>query len=191
MKRLSALLLALSLLASLAGCGGGEAVPTATPTPTPAPSAEEVADQPIPMPTFTTTDLNGNEVTEAIFGEKDLTVVNIWGTFCTPCIDEMPALGEWYEEMPDNVGLVGIVCDLTAGSDQATHDLAVDIVTQAGAGFPCLLACDDLGGLLSAVVGVPTTFCVDKEGNIVGKAILGARVEEYKAMVEVLLDEGE
>ena len=45
------------------------------------------------MPAFTTKDLDGNEVTEEIFAKKDLTVVNIWGTFCTPCIGEMPALG--------------------------------------------------------------------------------------------------
>lgn len=188
MKRLPALLLTLSLLAA---CGEVAATPTATPTPAPTPSAQETAPAPVPMPAFTTTDLEGNEVTEAIFGEKELTVVNIWGTFCTPCIDEMPELAEWYDEMPDELGLLGIVCDLSADSDQATHDLAVDIVTQAGVDYPCLLVCDDLSGLLSAVVGVPTTFCVDKEGNIVGRAILGAYVDEYKAMAEALLNEGE
>ena len=48
------------------------------------------------MPSFTAKDLDGNTVTEEIFAEKDLTVVNIWGTFCPPCIAEMPELGEFH-----------------------------------------------------------------------------------------------
>lgn len=57
------------------------------------------------MPAFEVTDLEGNPVGESnsIFENTDITVVNCWGTFCTPCIDEMPELEEWTKEMPDNV----------------------------------------------------------------------------------------
>lgn len=186
MKKLPALLLALSLL-SLSACGGQEPAPT----PTPSASSSEAQEKTVltAMPAFATTDLEGNEVTSDIFAQKDLTVVNLWGTFCTPCINEMPELAAWNKELPDNVQLIGIVCDLSAGSDQATHDLAVDIVTQAGVTFPCLLACEDMNDLLGAVVGVPTTIFVDREGNLVGQAVLGAYVEQYKATVEALLNE--
>ena len=187
MKKLPALLLALSLL-SLSACGGQEPAPTPTPSPSSAPSEAQEKTVLTAMPAFTTTDLEGNEVTSDIFAQKDLTVVNLWGTFCTPCINEMPELAAWSGELPDNVQLIGIVCDLSAGSDRATYDLAVDIVTRAGVTFPCLLACEDMNDLLGAVVGVPTTIFVDREGNLVGQAVLGAYVEQYKATVEELLN---
>ena len=48
-------------------------------------------------------------VTNDIFSQADLTVVNFWGTFCNPCIDEMPELAKWNEEMPDNVQMLGVI----------------------------------------------------------------------------------
>lgn len=52
---------------------------------------------------FTSYDLEGNEVDSSVFANADITVVNIWGTFCDPCVDEMPAMAEWDAELPDNV----------------------------------------------------------------------------------------
>ena len=66
----------------------------------------------VKMPAFTAKDLQGNEVTEEIFAGKDLTVLNIWGTFCPPCIREMPELGEWARAMPENVQLIGLITDI-------------------------------------------------------------------------------
>ena len=60
------------------------------------------------FPEFKTTDSNGNEVTEKIFADKDITMVNVWGTFCGPCINEMPELQKIYESLPKNANLIGI-----------------------------------------------------------------------------------
>ena len=139
------------------------------------------------MPSFTAKDLEGNTVTEAIFAEKDLTVVNIWGTFCPPCIGEMPELGEWAKTMPDNVQMVGLIIDIN-GEDDTTHrDLAVTITESAGAEFTQIIANGDFAEILKGVVGVPTTLFVDKDGNIVGEPIVGAYVDGYKAFVEEYL----
>lgn len=136
------------------------------------------------MPSFTTKDLEGNTVTESIFTEKDLTVVNIWGTFCPPCIEEMPELGEWAKTMPDNVQIVGLIIDIN-GEDDTTHkDLAVTITESAGAEFTQMIANGDFADVLRGVVGVPTTLFVDKDGNIVGEPIVGAYVDGYKTFVE-------
>lgn len=57
---------------------------------------------------FTSVDKDGNEVSESIFADKDVTVVNVWATFCQPCIQEMPELAAWAEELPgtgDNHGV--------------------------------------------------------------------------------------
>ncbi len=136
------------------------------------------------MPAFTTKDLDGNEVTEEIFAKKDLTVVNIWGTFCTPCIGEMPALGEWAESLPDNVQLIGLISDFEGEDDTEHHELASAILEKADADFLQIIANADFGPVMRWVVGVPTTLFVDKEGNIVGDPIVGADVEGYKQFVE-------
>ncbi|MDE7272725.1 MAG: TlpA family protein disulfide reductase [Lachnospiraceae bacterium] len=140
------------------------------------------------MPSFTAKDLDGNTVTEDIFGEKDLTVVNIWGTFCPPCIAEMPELGEWADSMPDNVQIVGLIIDISGDEDTKHHDLAVTITETAGAQYTNIIANADFNDILKWVVGVPTTLFVDKNGAIVGEPIVGANVEGYQTFVEEYLN---
>ena len=141
------------------------------------------------MPSFTAKDLNGNTITEDIFREKDLTVVNIWGTFCPPCIAEMPELGEWADSMPDNVQMLGLIIDISGDEDTKHHDLAVTITEKAGAKYTNVIANSDFNDVLKWVVGVPTTLFVDKEGAIIGSPIVGADVEGYKTFVEEYLNE--
>ena len=59
---------------------------------------------------FATTTIDGRIVTESIFSDYDLTVVHVWGTFCGPCIEEMGEYAVLYEELPENVNLIGIQC---------------------------------------------------------------------------------
>ncbi len=146
------------------------------------------AKMPDKMPSFTTKDLDGNEVTESIFKEKDLTVINIWGTFCTPCIEEMPELGEWAKEIPDNVQIVGLVCDIESDDDETHKELAKTIIEKANVNFIQIIANNDFNSIMDWVTGVPTTIFVDKDGNITGKPIVGAYVEKYKKFVENYLN---
>lgn len=141
------------------------------------------------MPAFTANDLDGNTVTESIFSEKDLTVVNIWGTFCGPCVGEMPELGAWAKNMPDNVQLVGLVIDIAGDDDTEHRDLAVSIMQNADADFTQIIGNQDFADILKDVYGVPTTMFVDKDGNIVGDPIVGANVDGYKTFVEDYLNE--
>lgn len=140
------------------------------------------------MPAFTAKDLDGNTVTDSIFSEKDLTAVNIWGTFCTPCVDEMPQLGEWAKSLPAEIGLMGLIIDIEGDEDTEHRDLAVSITKEAGAEFTQVIANADFDGLLQCISGVPTTVFVDKSGKIVGEPIVGADVEGYKAFVEEYLN---
>lgn len=145
---------------------------------------------PSAMGEFKTVDLDGNEVTEGIFFEKDLTVVNIWGTFCSPCIEEMPELGAWAKEMPENVQIIGLVQDISGASDTEHMEIAKQIITKADADFVQLVAgTDEFAGVMASLVGVPTTIFVDRDGNIVGGPIVGADVEGYKNFVEEYLNE--
>ena len=198
--QLGGLLLGAAIL--LSGCGKTTA-DTKTPAAADSSSASDIsaadtsssADSastygfPAQMPAFTAKDLDGSTVTESIFADKDLTVVNIWGTFCPPCIGEMPELGEWAKEMPDNVQLIGLISDIAGDEDIEHHDLAVEIMDKADADFLQISANQDFITIRQGLVGVPTTLFVDKEGNLVGDPIVGADVDGYKKFVEDYLND--
>lgn len=131
------------------------------------------------MPEFSTTDMDGNKVTNDIFADYDLTVVNFWATYCNPCIDELPELAEWKKELPDNVNLIGLLVNVDEkGSDQ--YKLAEKIIKETGADYQHLLATEEFDDLISDLVGVPTTFFVDSTGKIIGEPFAGADVDAYK-----------
>lgn len=136
------------------------------------------------FPQFSTTNLNGEKVTNELFAQKKITVVNIWGTFCGPCIGEMPELGEWAKKMPENAQLIGIVCDIQGDGDYATIAEANNILSDANANFINLIPDESLAKYLQTVDAVPTTFFIDTHGNIIGNPVVGADVDSYKERVE-------
>lgn len=139
------------------------------------------------MPEFSTTDMDGNKVTNDIFADYDLTVVNFWATYCNPCIDELPELAEWKKELPDNVNLIGLLVNVDEkGSDQ--YKLAEKIIKETGTDYQHLLATEEFDDLISDLVGVPTTFFVDSTGKIIGEPFAGADVDAYKQTVEDYLN---
>lgn len=135
------------------------------------------------MPGFTAKDLEGNEITEAVFSEKDVTMVNIWGTFCSPCVNEMPELAEISEGMPENQQMLGLVIDVADESDP-NYELAKQILEKAGVSYSQIIANDDFADFLNYIAAVPTTVFVDKEGKILGDAVVGADVDSYKKRLE-------
>ena len=142
---------------------------------------------PVNIPQFTTKDMDGNKVTNDIFAEYDLTVVNFWATYCNPCIDELPELAEWKKELPDNVNLIGLLVDVDEkGSEQ--YKLAEKIISQTGADYQHLIATEEFDDIISNLVGVPTTFFVDSTGKIIGEPFAGADVSAYKQTVEDYLN---
>lgn len=147
----------------------------------------ESSGMPESMPEFETVDLEGNKVTREIFAKTDLTVVNFWATYCSPCIDEMPELGEWSATMPENVQIIGIVVD-AAAEDSEEAKLANQIVEKTGADFPHLVAKSEFDDMIAKLIGVPTTFFVDSKGDFVGEPIAGADVDGYKEYVGKYLD---
>lgn len=138
---------------------------------------------------FETTDLDGNAVnSEELFAGNELTMVNIWGTFCGPCIDEMPELEELHQKYEkDGVAIVGLVIDVPEGDDSLLQD-AKDIVADTGVTYMSMRAWDGCDSELS-VSAVPMTYFVDREGNIVGEPIVGADPEGYSAAIDDYLNQ--
>ena len=124
------------------------------------------------LPEFSSHDIYGAAVDNGIFADFDLTMLNIWGTFCGPCIREMPYLGEMAAEMPAGAQMVGLVSD---AFDQKTIDKAQEIAERTGAAYPHIVPDKALSDYLKrAITAVPTTIFIDKDGNIVGEPIVGA-----------------
>jgi thiol-disulfide isomerase/thioredoxin len=137
------------------------------------------------FPAFSTQDIDGNQVTNAIFADKKLTMVNMWTTWCPPCIGEMPDLGKLARSMPEGSQLVGIVLD---AYDPGALDEAQKILSKAGATFPQFLPSDGMSLFLEKVEAIPTTVFVDADGKIVGQSLVGARSEkEYRSEIEKIL----
>ena len=141
---------------------------------------------------FVTYTQEGEEVSQEIFAEADLTMVNIWGTFCSPCIAEMPDLGELAEEYADkNVAIVGIISDVY----EAGNETAQQIIDQTGADYTHLIHSEDIyNNFLRLIQVVPTTVFVNSEGMRVGDVIMGSKdkeawIQEIEKRLEAVTDE--
>lgn len=186
MKKMSALCLAGILCLGLWACSSSEDSSSSDSSGT---TKQETSENgfPVNMPEFSTTDMDGNKVTNDTFADYDLTVVNFWATYCNPCIDELPELTEWKKELPDNVNLIGLLVDVDEkGSDQ--YKLAEKIIKETGADYQHLIATEEFDDMISNLVGVPTTFFVDSTGKIIGEPFAGADVDAYKQTVEDYLN---
>lgn len=128
---------------------------------------------------FTTVDLDNTPVDASIFADYRLTMVNVWATYCRPCLSEMPELGELDKECASQgVRVVGIVSDaLNRDGSVSKSQLATakELVSNTRADYLHILPSADLNELLSQIDSVPTTFFVDSTGRQVGNAYLGAK----------------
>lgn len=191
MKKISALCLAGMLCLGLWACSSSQdsSSEESSSSDSSGTTKQETSENgfPVNMPEFSTTDMDGNKVTNDIFADYDLTVVNFWATYCNPCIDELPELAEWKKELPNNVNLIGLLVDVDEkGSDQ--YKLAEKIIKETGADYQHLIATEEFDDLISDLVGVPTTFFVDSTGKIIGEPFAGADVDAYKQTVEDYLN---
>ena len=136
---------------------------------------------------FTTIDLDGNEVTGDIFASKDVTIVNIWGTFCPPCIKELPDLQIINESLPDNAQMIGILCDVMDRDCDEYKD-ALKLIQDNGLTYSNILV-DPSMSFMDNVMYVPTTILVDSEGNVIGEPIVGSDISAYKKALNDYLGE--
>lgn len=139
---------------------------------------------------FETKGIDGKDYTEKVFSDYDLTLVNVFTTWCSPCVNEIPELEKLYEEMKEKgVGVVGVVLD-TVGDDgkqdEETVKKAGVLQDKTKASYPFLVPDSTMmNGRLNGISAFPETFFVDKEGNIVGETYTGSHtLDEWKEIVE-------
>jgi peroxiredoxin len=132
------------------------------------------------FPPFTLSDLNGSKISSSdLFSSNKVTLINFWGTFCGPCIREMPELEKlWQQYSGQGLGMVGIVLD--SQKVAAARDLAARL----GTTYPHLL---DDGRYGPGIRAVPQTLLVDSEGKVL-VSVTGARtLPVFVQMIEPYL----
>ena len=152
-------------------------------------SAQEQAQQAQLLANLDTVDLDGNRIDGSLLAGHRLTMVNIWATYCSPCISELPELARLSRDMESQgVQVVGIPSDCVDNSFAPAPMLvayAKELLGGAGADYPQLLPNVDMYmKFLASVNSVPTTFFVDETGTLVGQVYIGSR--DYDAWAAII-----
>lgn len=138
--------------------------------------------------TFSGQTTDGKTLTSDIFADSRLTMVNVWATFCGPCINEMPDLGAISSSYdPSDLQLIGIVSDVME-EDDALLDTAKELIEETGADYPHLLLNKELyTDLVGASDSVPTTYFFDRDGALLGYLVGARSKEDWKEIIDELL----
>ena len=145
------------------------------------------------FPSFEGKDLDGNEVkSDELFSANAVTVVNFWFTTCSPCVGELGELDALNKELADKGGaLIGVNAFTLDGDETAIAD-AKDVLAKKGATYQNVYfdSSSAAGAFTSNIFAFPTTYVVDRNGNIVGEPIVGAITEKNQAeTLQSLIDQ--
>ena len=145
------------------------------------------------FPAFEGKDLDGNEVkSSTLFAGNTVTVVNFWFTTCSPCVGEIPELDALNKKLSEKGGAVVGINSFTLDGDKTAISEAKDILTKKGASYKNIWfeSKSEAGKFTSGLYSYPTTYVVDKNGNIVGEPIVGAITGKKQAeMLNKLIDQ--
>ena len=145
------------------------------------------------FPSFEGKDLDGNEVkSDELFSANAVTVVNFWFTTCSPCVGELGDLDALNKELADKGGaLIGVNAFTLDGDETAIAD-AKDVLAKKGATYQNVYfdSSSPAGAFTANIFAFPTTYVVDRNGNIVGEPIVGAITEQKQAeTLQSLIDQ--
>ena len=171
-------------------------VPTKVPTDTTPAGGEETATDGEPAAeeekyfvTFTATTTEGEEWNSENFANSKLTMINVWATYCNPCLSEMPDLGELSAEYDaSDFQIIGVVSDVMAEDSGKNVEYAKQLIEETKANYPHLLLNESLYmSFVGAVSAVPTTFFVRRDGSMVGYLTGAMAKEDWKTLIDDLL----
>jgi len=181
------------------------AAPTAEPkkpsdgnaeTPTEAPSSEteestESTEEEKYYLTFEANTVDGEAWNSDKFANSKMTMINVWGTYCSPCLNEMPDLGEIASEYDAaDFQLIGVICDVMEGDGEDAINNAKELIAETKAAYPHLLLNESLYvSFMGAVSAVPTTFFVRQDGSLIGYLTGAQSKENWKMLIDQLLAE--
>lgn len=157
-------------------------------------NATETESQKSYILTFEASTIDDEKMTSDIFADSTLTMINVWATFCNPCLREMPDLGEIATEYTkEEFQLLGIISDVTEESEKADLNIAKDLIENTKATtYPHLLLNQSLYfNLVSASDSVPTTYFVNQKGEVIGYLVGSQSKDTWVSIIEELLSKME
>ena len=137
-----------------------------------------------------TEDINGNKVDSSIFSKYKLTVVNVWNTGCTPCVGEIPTLDKLNKEYEKKgVSIKGLLLESGVGLNDEEKKTVEDILKKAKSTYQQLTISEDMLQDKTLILqSFPTTFFVDKDGNIVDSIEGSNDYDGWKAKIDEVLE---
>ena len=145
------------------------------------------------FPAFEGKDLDGNTVkSDELFSGNTVTVVNFWFTTCNPCVGELAELDALNKELAEKGGSLIGINTFTLDGDEAAISEAKDVLAKKGATYQNVYFDSDgeAGKFTTNIFAYPTTYVVDRSGNIVGEPIVGAITEKKQAeTLQKLIDQ--
>ena len=145
------------------------------------------------FPAFEGKDLDGNPVkSDELFSGNAVTVVNFWFTTCNPCVGELAELDALNKELAEKGGALIGINTFTLDGDETAISEAKDVLMKKGASYQNVYFDSDgeAGKFVTNIFAYPTTYVVDRNGNIVGDPIVGAITEEKQAeTLQKLIDQ--
>ena len=150
----------------------------------PAENGKPIEQNSNPFPAFEGKDLDGNPVkSDELFSANAVTVVNFWFTTCNPCVGELAELDALNKELAEKGGSLIGVNTFTLDGDEAAISEAKDVLAKKGATYQNVYFDSDgeAGKFTTNIFAYPTTYVVDRNGNIVGEPIVGAITEKKQA----------
>ena len=145
------------------------------------------------FPAFDGKDLDGNTVkSDELFSANAVTVVNFWFTTCNPCVGELSELDALNKELAEKGGSLIGVNTFTLDGDETAISEAKDVLAKKGATYQNVYFDSDseAGKFATSIFAYPTTYVVDRSGNIVGEPIVGAITEKKQAeTLQKLIDQ--
>lgn len=143
--------------------------------------------------TFTGHTLDGDEIDSGIFANSRLTMINVWGTYCGYCINEMPELSELAGEyLKDDFQIYGMIADVSENSDGAVLQNARDLVQMTNADYPHILLNDQLyDDLVQYSDALPTTYFFNSKGEQIDSLVGALSKDDWRFVIDELLSETE
>lgn len=152
--------------------------------------ASQEAEQAPYVVTFEATTIEGEPFTSDCFADSKLTMINVWATYCNPCLSEMPDLGEIANSYDGaDFQMIGIISDVTEDAEDGIAT-AKELIAETNADYPHLLLNQSLyTNLVGGVSAVPTTFFVNQKGEALGYLTGAQSKEAWESLINELLAE--
>lgn len=192
-KKILILGMALMLAAGISACNASSKTSSSEATTTVSKQADAKAEdskqaesdkEDKKFPEFTAKTVSGEDISSDLFKDSKLTVVNVWGSWCGPCVQEIPELQKLYESMKDkDVNVIGLAQD--AGTDL---DAVKEIIDKNKVTYQNIVPEGATEDFVMSLMAFPTTFFVDSDRNIVGVIQGGRNLEAFTAAVEGVLE---